>query len=248
MDFWTLMAKFIILMAVVCVPLILLLRWALLNSTEGAVRRLNVEVEHNRNKQAELNQKIKEADEELAKRKAEANELANKMIAEAEEKAQVEREKMITRARAEGEEIITKAQGTKDQIRRDLEKEMHLKAIDCSIQILTLILSQDVQKILNGHLFAEFLDGLKKVDMSRIGPEVGNAEVVTVTQLEDRDKEQLTKILLEKLNRTIKIDFLQDSQIVGGAMLKFGNLALDGSLQKRIKEEAIKSKQKTESE
>src|SRR3990167_2287808 len=173
MDFGSSIVKFVILMAVVCVPLILLLRWALLNSTEGAVKRLNAEVEQNRSKQAELNQKIKEADEELAKRKAEANDLANKMIAEAEEKALAEREKMIARARAEGEEIITKAQGTKDQIRRDLEKEMYLKAIDYALQILTLILSQDIQKVLNGHLFVEFLEGLKKVDMSRIGPEVG---------------------------------------------------------------------------
>ncbi len=248
MDFGSSIVKFVILMAVVCVPLILLLRWALLNSTEGAVRRLNTEVEENRSKQAELNQKIKEADEELAKRKAEANELANKMIAEAEEKAGLEREKMITRARAEGEEIITKAQGTKDHIRKDLEKEMHLKAVDYALQILTLILSQDIQKVLSSHLFAEFFEGLKKVDMSRIGPEVGSAEVITAGPLEDRDKEQLTKLLLEKLNRTIKVDFLQDPQIVGGVMLKFGNLALDGSLQKRIKEEAIKCKQKTESE
>ena len=235
-------------MTVVCVPLILLLRWSLLNSTEGAVRRLNVEVEQNRSKQAELNRKIKEADEELAKRKAEADQLTNKMIAEAEEKAQAEREKMVNRARAEGEEIITKAQGTKDQIRKDLEKEMHLKAVDYSIQVLTLILSQDLQGVLNGHLFREFIDGLKKVDMSRIGPEVGSAEVITAVPLEDRDKEQLTKVLLEKLNRTIKVNFLQDQQIIGGAVLKFGNLALDGSLQKRVKEEAIKSKQKIESE
>ena len=248
MDFWSLMAKFIILMAVVCVPLILLLRWALLNSTEGAVRRLNAEVEQNRSKQAELNCKIKEADEELAKRKAEATELANKMIAEAEEKAQAQLEKMINRARAEGEEIITKAQGTKDQIRKDLEKEMHLKAVDYSLQILTLSLSQDVQRILHGYLFTEFIEGLKKVDMDRIGPEVGSAEVITAGPLEDRDKEQLTKILLEKLNRVIKVDFLEDQQVVGGAILKFGNLALDGSFQKRIKEEASKCKQKTESE
>ena len=84
--------------------------------------------------------------------------------------------------------------------------------------------------------------------MSRIGPEVGSAEIVTAIPLEDRDKEQLTQLLLGKLNRTIKFDFLQDQQIVGGVMLKFGNLVLDGSLQKRIKEEAVQCKQKTENQ
>lgn len=248
MDFGSSMVKFVVLMAVVCVPLILLLRWALLNSTEGALRRLNLEVEQNRSKQAELNQKIKEADEELAKRKAEANGLVNKMMAETEEKAHSEREKMIARARAEAEEIITKAQGTKDQIRKDLEKEMHLKAVDYSVEILSAVLSQDVQKILNSHLFTEFMDGLKKVDMSRIGPDVGAAQVITACPLETFDQERLTKILFEKLPRTIQVDFLQDQQTIGGVILKFGSLVLDGSLQRRIKEEAVKSKQKTESE
>ena len=248
MDFWSSMVKFVVLMAVVCVPLILFLRWSLFNSTEGAVKRLNDETEQARNKQSELTQKIKEADEELNKRKAEAEQLSRKMIAEAEEKAKTEREKLIHKAREEGEEIITKAQGTKEKIRKELEKEMHLKSIDFAVHILNLILSQNAKAILSNHLFAEFLEGLKKVDMARIGPEVTTAEVITSGPIEERDKEEVGKVLQEKLNRAIKIESAQDPQIVGGVILKFGSLALDGSLQNLIKEEAIKCKQKTESE
>ena len=224
------------------------MRWALFNSTEGAVKRLNDETEQARTKQSELTQKIKEADEELNKRKAEADQLARKMITEAEEKAKVEREGLIRRAREEGEEIITKAQGTKEKIRKELEKEMYLKSIDFAMHILGAILSQNAKAVLSNHLFTEFLEGLKKVDMARIGPEVVTAEVITTGPLEDHDKEQVSKILQEKLNRTIKIESQPDPQIVGGVILKFGSLALDGSLQNLIKEEAVKGKQKTESE
>lgn len=248
MDFWSAVTKFLILMTVVCVPLILFLRWALLNSTEGAVKRLNSEAEQARSKQAELNQKIKEADEELSKRRAEADQLAHKMITEAEEKAKVERESLIHKAREEGEEIITKAQGTKEKIRKELEKEMYLKSIDYATQILGTILSADAKGVLSERLIQEFIDGLQKVDMNRIGPEVTTAEITTTTPVEESKKTQIAKVISDKLKRPIKTNFTLDPQLIGGVILKFGSLALDGSLQNRIREAAIICKQKTENE
>ena len=211
------------------------------------MQRLNAEAEQARNKQAELNQKIKEADDELTKRKTEADQLAKKMITDAEEKVKVEREKLIHKAREEGEEIITKAQGTKDKIRKELEKEMYLKSIDYAVHILTAILNQDAKGVLTKSLFANFIEGLKKVDMSRIGPEVISAELIGANSI-DEYKEQAGKVLQEKLNRVVTIKCAQDPQIIGGVILKFGSLALDGSLLNLIKEEATKHKQKTESE
>ena len=248
MDFWSFMLKFLILMAVVCVPLILFLRWALVSDADKAVRRLDLQAEGARAKQAELERKIKEADEELSKRKAESDRLTQKMITEAEEKAREEREKLIQKARTEGEEIITKAQATKDNIRKELEKEMFLKAIDYAIQIVTAILSQEARGILSNRLLNEFKEGLEKVDMSRIGLDVTTAAVMTAFSLENEGKDDISKILNDKLKRAIQIEFQVDPQIVGGAVLKFGSLALDGSLHSHIKEAAVGLKQKMENE
>ena len=248
MDFWLLAVKILVLMSVVCVPLILFLRWMLFNSAEGAVKRLNSEAEQARGKQAELSQKIKEADDELAKRRAEADQLSRKMLTDAEEQARQERDKLIVKAREEGEEIITKAQATKERIRKELEKEMYLKSIDYAVQILGSILSEDAKGALSSRLILEFLEGLQKVDMNRIGSDVTTAEMISAAAVEENKKAEISKVIGEKLKRSIQVNFSVDPQLIGGVILKFGSLALDGSLQNRIREAAVISKQKTENE
>ena len=244
----TLILQFLILTGVISGAIIFALRWAIFNSADGAVKRLDAQTEEARSKQAELSRKIKEADEELAKRQAEAEALTRKMITEAEEKVKEEREKLIHKAREEGEEIITKAQGTRDKIRKELEKEMYLKSIDYAMKILNTVSSERTQGAVANQLFAEFMENLKKVDMSRISAEVATADVLAAHPMENPQQQEITKTLNEKLKREIKINFSVDPQVVGGVILKFGSLALDGSLQNLMKEAAVSWKQKTESE
>ncbi len=245
---WTLFFQLAILIVVLPGTVIFFLHRTLVSSTEGAVKRLDSEAEQARAKQAELTRKLKEADEELSKRKAEADELTRKMITEAEEKVKEEREKLVKKAREEGEEIITKAQGTKDKIRKELEKEMYLKSIDYSVQILSSVLSDKIKEVLSNRLLEEFVEGLQKVDMSRMGSEVTTAEIITAVAVDDQNKTQINRILNDKLKREIKVNFNLEPQVIGGVVLKFGSLALDGSLRNMIKESAIIAKQKVENE
>ncbi len=242
----TLIFQFVILMGIVLAAAIFGLRWAIVNSTEGAVKRLNAEAEAARTKQAELSAKIKEADEELAKRKSEGEQLAKKMLVEAEEKARQEREKLIAKARTEGEDIITKAHNTKENIRKELEKEMALKAIDFASKVITTILTDQAKGVLSEHLITEFIQGLEKVDMSRLGPDVNTADIISASAIDQKYQEKINAVLAQKLKRPVKTNFAVDPKVIGGAVLKFGSLALDGSIQNLIKETAVSFKQKVE--
>lgn len=248
MEFGPLVIKFVLLMMIVCVPLIFMIRWAVLNSTSGALKHVQNETEQARIKQGELDVKIKEANEELAKRRAEADALAKKMITEAEDKAKEEREKLINKARAEGEEIITKAQGTKDKLRKEIEKEFSMKSIDFSMQLLGMILTEQAKGILSNQLSTDFIESLKKVDMSRIAPDVSTADVVTANELDQKYKDEIAGLLSDKLKRPVQVSYTLEPQIIGGMVLKFGSLALDGSLQNLIKDAAVVCKQKAEAE
>ena len=243
---WMMIVQFIVLMAVVVGVIIFILHRVLVGSTEGAVRRLNEEAEKTRKKQVELNLKIKEADEELAKRKAEADALAQKMIQEAEEKAKGEVEKLINKARVDGEEIISKAQGNKDKIRKEIEKEMEFKIINYSTKILSTILSEKAKGVLDRHLISEFIEGLEKVDMSKISSDITSAEIITTGALDDLTKEKIAKILKAKLKRDIKVNASSDLNLIAGMALRFGSLGLDGSLRNSIKELGVSLKQGVE--
>ena len=238
--------QFLILTAIVSGTIIFFLHRTLISSTDGAVKRLNTETETTRQKQKELNEKIKQADEELAKRKKEAEELTRKMMEEAETKARDERDKLVTKARLEGEEILAKAYSTKDKMRQAVEKEVEMKLVDYCVQVLTVILNERVRGILDKELLKEFLDGLEKVDMSKITPDIMVLDIVTVYPVDDEFKNKIGGIVKAKLQREVTVNATTDPNLVGGVVLKFGSLALDGSLQNFMKEKAMALKQKIE--
>ncbi len=208
--------------------------------------RLNKETEAVLTKQTELNQKIKEANEELTKRKAEADALVLKMTEDAEKAAREEREKLIVKARQEGEDIIVKANNTKADIRKNIVKEMDMRAVDFTALILDDVLSKEGRIALEECLITEFIGSLAKMDMEMIGEEIKTAEVVTSSALSEGMRNRLSETLLGKLGRTIEVTATTDPKILSGMILRFGSLALDGSLKNMVRESATGLKEKLE--
>ncbi len=240
------LVQFLVLMFVVVVPLIFLMRKLFYKDIENAKSQLDEQAEAARQKQAELNRKLKEADDELARRRAESDALAKKMVSDAEEKVKEEREKIIQRARQEGEEIITKAQLTRDKIRKEIEVEMELKAINYSVSILNKICGDKAKGALNEQLVKEFLEGLEKVDMSQLNVDVSSVDLISIAPVAQDVKDRIRQIVKTKVKRDILVNNKIDTEIMGGVVLKLGTLGLDGSLRYLIKEEGAKYKQKVE--
>ncbi len=210
------------------------------------LNRLNKETEAVRSKQTELNEKIKQASEELSKRKAEADALVVKMTEDAEKAARDEREKLVNKARQEGEEIIVKANNTKEDIRKSIVKEMDMKAVDFTALILNEVLSKEGRTALDECMITEFIESLVKLDMEMIGEDIKTADIVTASALSERMRNLLSETLLKKLGRTIAITATTDPKILSGMILRFGSLALDGSLKSMVRESATGLKEKLE--
>lgn len=233
----------IITAVIFCVSAIAMLRWAYISSTEGATARLNEEIAKASAKQAELNMKIKKADEELEKRREEAKQLIEKMRAQAEEELKAEREKIIGKARQESEEIIAKAQNAKEKMKIELEKEFDIRLIDYAGQILNAVLNEKAVKSLGETLNEDFLLSLEGVDMSRITADVKSVDLITLKSVDANFKGRLETILKKKLGRDLAVNASVDPEIGGGAILKFGSMALDGSLHNAIREKCVKLKE-----
>ena len=240
MDIMSLLAVFIVLMFVICGGLIFILRQALFASTDSAVLRLNEEIAKANAKQAELTNQLRESQDELARKRAEAKALTDKMRSDAQQESKSEREKIIHMARQEGEEIITKAHNSLEKIKSEVEKEADMRLVTYSVQILNDILSDKAKKALDKVLINEFVEKLKEVDMNRISREVNSAELITMTPIDEGVKSEVTQIIRSKLNRDIRIEPKVDEKIVGGAIIKFGSMALDGSVRSLIKERGSK--------
>ena len=246
MELPQLIISFIVMLLVMIGITILIIRSFFFSSTESAKNRLDKDLQKSHEKQIELSRKLKEADEELEERRKEANELVSSMQSEIESTAKEEKEKIIREARAEGESIIEKAQAATEKMKVELEKEMDLRAVDFSMNILNKILSDKAKGSLNEVLVEEYLADLKDTDMSNIGPDITEAEVISLSALDDQTQTSLSSIIKEKINRELKLNFSTDPDIGGGMVIKFGSLALDGSIKNRIREEGISYKTELE--
>jgi len=243
---WSFIILFLVLMLITAGGIILALKMVLFNSVEGAKQRLDRDAEAARKREAELNQKIKEADAELQRRKKELDTLEKKMRQELEEQSAKQKEEIIHKARAEAEEIITKAQNAREQIRREVEKTMEIKIIDYAAGIASEILSVKVKDVLDKYLIAEFIEKLKTVDMSRISTDIKVADVISATAMPESLLTELTQVFKQKLSRDIKLNPKIDPTVVGGVVLMFESLQLDGSLQSALREATSALKQQVE--
>jgi len=234
-----LIVGFVIVQIFIVALIVVWLRMALVASTEGAVNRLNEEIAKANERQAELSKKLKESDEELNRRRAEAKALADKMQTDVQTESKKEREKIISEARKEGEDIIAKAQNAKDKVRQDLEKEVDLKVIQVGMQIVNNVLSQKAKSALNEVLVDEFIEQLKDTRMDRINQDVAAIDVISANAIDDSRKTLLVNTIKGKMGREPKFNYATDPNIGGGVILRFGSMALDGSVKNLIRETAI---------
>lgn len=243
---WDLIIKFIFMMILFCGGVIFALHRVFISSVEGAKQRLERDAEAARAREAELNRKIRQADEELSARKKELDQLETRMKSQLEDEATKHKEELVTKARTEAEEIIVKAQNAADGIRREIEKEMEIKIIDHATLILEDVLGKKAKIALEKDLVEEFIEQLKNVDMSKISPEIKQANVVTSTGISDADVKRIAEVIRAKAGREISLTSKIDGAHVAGVVIQFGSLMLDGSIRQAVKESALALKHEVE--
>ena len=228
--------------------IIFILRKMMLGDTESAVNRLNeAYLDMNKKKEA-LTERIKEIETEYEKRKAEAETIASEIKDKAEKEGYAKRDEIIKRAKVEGEQIIADAVSAKDKIRQDIFKEEKLKIVDYCEDFFGNLFAEDKGKRINHALAEDFIEELKSVDMSHVPASVCEVEIVCAVELDDSINRTVQEIIGEKLNRGVSVKTAVEKEVLGGMIIRFGSLVLDGSLSGRIRETALDKKRIIEGE
>jgi F-type H+-transporting ATPase subunit delta len=63
---------------------------------------------------------------------------------------------------------------------------------------------------------------------------VADVEVVSATTLDDRQRERLTGALRDRLRRDVRLHCTVDPGLIGGAVVRSGDLLIDGSLKGKL--------------
>ena len=246
MENMSIIVGFIVFLTILTGVILFLIYNYVNSSADKALENVNTELSKANRKQAELSQKLREADEELNRRRAEAKSLADKMRTEAEQESQAEREKIVGGARKEAEEIILKAQGTAKKLEDEIKQAMELKTVDCSLKVLEKIFSEKNTEFLEDDLIANYITDLKDFSLDQVGPEITEVEILTSFPLKDNFKSEIDAMIKTKLGRALQAKLVQDKEIGAGIVLKFGSMTIDGSLKVLIRETAAKVKAEIE--
>lgn len=62
------------------------------------------------------------------------------------------------------------------------------------------------------------------------------AEMITATEIDARQREQFTTALQSKLGRKVKLEFGVDRELVGGAVVRAGDWVIDGSVRAQLEQ------------
>ena len=237
-----LLFKIVVLQTIVFGLVLFFLKKILTGDTESAVNRLNNSYEDVKKKKEELTKMITQIETEYNQRKGEAEKIGSQLVDKAKEEGESKKADIVKTAKSEAEDIISKAMGTIDNVRADINRELFLKTVDICSELIKNILSQKAALQVHEIFVNEFLEELKGLDMSKIGSEVERIDIVTFKSLEEKEKGQIKEIAADKLKRQLDISESVDTKLLGGMVLKFGGLALDGTLAGKIRESALAQK------
>jgi len=234
--------SFILIQTIVFGIVIFILRKMMIGDTNSAVKRLNDSYSEINKKKEELAKKIQEIEKEYQKRKAEAEKVASELKNKAEEEMGNKRDDMLKKAREEAERIVSDAVSMKEKIRGDLRKEEQLRMVDVCEDILSSSLKEIFIDKIDEDLTGDFLNEFDAMDASRIPANIAEVELIMSRKLSDQLKSKAMEAIHKKVKKEIPIKEKIDQKLLGGVVIKFGSLILDGSLISKLKEIAIERK------
>lgn len=71
-------------------------------------------------------------------------------------------------------------------------------------------------------------------EMRAFAERVVNVELISAEPLNDKDQERFVQVLKKRMNCNIALDCQVDNSILGGAIIRAGDLVIDGSIRGRL--------------
>ncbi|MDD5097210.1 MAG: F0F1 ATP synthase subunit delta [Candidatus Omnitrophica bacterium] len=224
----------LILQIITFIGLIILLRFLFTRHLKVALDRLNTLHEENLAKEEELNEELKRAKEEsqamIDQGKAEAEMIieetkveARKLRSELEEEAKVQASKIVAMGRTEAE----KMKGT-------LSKDIQGQSVELASRMIAEMLIDADKVALQYQFVNEIIEEISHLSKEQFNVQSKEIKLISSYPLLDRQRDELKKVLSEKLAGAFEIKEQIDPKLIGGLILDIGGMVIDGTLKNRL--------------
>lgn len=240
--------QFILIQTIIFGIVIFILRRIMLKSTESSVNRLNKSYEELNERKEKLAELIKKAEEEYEKKKQEAKMIVKEMREKTQEELDDKRSKLMEKAHKDAERLLSDTMSAKDRIRDEIRREEKMRMVEIVEELLGQALGEMFNKKIDRLLIDDFASEFSEMDTSNIPPSVKEVEFITRSGMEEDQKKKVLELIEKKAGRKLALKEQTDPKVIGGIVIKFGSLTLDGSVASKLEDSAVKRKIKIEQE
>jgi F0F1-type ATP synthase membrane subunit b/b' len=234
-----LLLQLVVMQILIFGVVIYVLKKLLYGDTESAVNRLDKSYKELSVKKHEMGEKMFEMQKEYEKKKAEAEQIAADMKEKADKEIAEKRDEIIHKAKEEAERIVSDTQNMKQKIREDIRKEEENSMLLRCSEIMDSMFRNLGKGRINAVMVEDFLNEFENMDMSHIPPGVQEVVMVVSETLPEELIEKAYGAIARKAPKGTKIKETVDKKILGGMVLKFGGIVIDGSVASRLKEKIM---------
>jgi F-type H+-transporting ATPase subunit delta len=217
------------------IGIIFLLRFLFSKHLKSALARLNTLHEENLAKEEELNEELKRAKEESQAQIKLGKKEAELIVEEAQKEAQLMRRNMEEQAKLQAQEIVANGHLEAEKFKLTLVKGVQAQSVELAARMISELLTE-TDKIA---LQYEFANGVI-AEISQLPKEQFNLQgnpVVKVTssfKLLDRQRNEIKRLLAEKIGKAVELDEQIDGNLIGGLTLEMSGMVIDGTLKNKL--------------
>ncbi|HCI45289.1 MAG TPA: hypothetical protein DE315_07155 [Candidatus Omnitrophica bacterium] len=230
---------FIIINLVTFLAMVLVFRRVMISSSYEETSRLQALNLENAQKAVELEQKIEEAEKHYKEKLVRAEDEIKKMKERVIKETEAAKEQMLAKAKEERDRLIDQAINAKEKLREDIEAGLVEKSLEFSRRIVAEILNNEHQKLVYDAFLKEILEAMEKMDLATLkGTGIKQCRVQSSHALDPRQREELIKILSERIGEEVSLEETTDKGLIAGIVVQIGSFRIDGSLAAKFREAA----------
>jgi len=226
------------------VAIVMVLRVLLHKQFTSAMSRLKNLDEDNLKKQQELDRRLKEAEGERRSRMSQAEDEAQRIM----ERAKMESKELVDKVKIESKEeskrIINDVLDQKEAILKEYKMEIEEKVISFSKELVKTILDDEILSVVKSEMIKRVIAALEKADMTALSANSNKVEIVSDKNLPEADRKRILDIMSKNGVAKKRVDFVHNSSVVGGLIIRCGEYVLDGSVSNRMQKAIPSLKEK----
>jgi ATP synthase F1 delta subunit len=228
------LVQLVIIQIFTFVAILFLLRFLFSRHLKVALDRLNTLHEENLAKEEELNEELRRAKEESRIEVERGREEAERIIADTKQEANRLRQSLGEEAKFQAAKIITMGKAEAEKLKESVSKEMQGQSVELASRIISELLI-DADKVALQYQFAnEIIEEISRLPKEQFNVQSKEIKVTSSYPLLERQKEELKKVLGEKLGGSLEIKEEIDQKLIGGLILNIGGMVIDGTLKNKL--------------